>query len=100
MSEVLENIPDALQPDDVAVKIEEPKLTVLDVEGIGEIMVGHADVQATLMLAAVAQNNPTINQILLASNLKFTDRTTGTKIFPREGMPLPNGEIYATKTED
>lgn len=100
MAQVLENIPDELQPEDVKVTLVEPALTILDVEGIGEVMVGHADVQATLMLAACAQNNPTINQILLASNLKFTDRTTGTKIFPREGMPLPNGEIYATKTED
>lgn len=102
MSETLENIPEELQPDGAKITedADAPQIKVVDIEGIGEVMVGHGDAQATLMLVDCARNDPTTNQILLASNLKFTDRITGTKIFPREGMAMPEGKSYIEKVKE
>jgi hypothetical protein len=31
---------------------------------------------------------------MLSNKLKVVDRMTKTEIFPRDGMALPNGEVY------
>ena len=64
-------------------------------EGFGEIVVGGSSSNWYLLLTALClQDNPQINKFLLANKLKIVDRLTKTKIFPREGMALPVGEVY------
>jgi hypothetical protein len=71
-----------------AIKIE-------DFEGFGEITVGGTSSNWYLIFVAFSlQNNPQVNKFLLANKVKLQDRMTKTKIFPREGMALPNGEVY------
>ncbi len=73
---------------------------VVDIEGIGEIMAGHGSSNSIIVAALCMLNDPRINKYFLASQLKLDDRVTGTRVFPREGMLLPDGEIHVTKTED
>lgn len=79
-------------------KNEDTIPTIQNFEGIGELTVGGsaAGGDATRMLfnALAMLNNPLVNSYLLAQKLKLSDRMTKTRIFPREGMALPNGEIY------
>ncbi|MBD3260645.1 MAG: hypothetical protein GF334_03040 [Candidatus Altiarchaeales archaeon] len=78
--------------------------TVQYFEGIGELTVGGAaasgDVNRILFTSLAVLNNPTVNAYLLANKLKLSDRITKTKIFPRDGMPLPNGEVYQEPQEE
>jgi hypothetical protein len=89
----LVNIPDELQPQDPEVT-NEPAPVVLEFEGFGEIVAGHGNATHATVVAMCLLDNPNVNKFFLASNLKLTDRITKTKIFPREGMSLPNGETY------
>ncbi len=74
--------------------------TVVDLEGIGEVVGGqHGSATTTLVVAMCVLNHPQVNKYFLASNLKLSDRLTGTKVFPRAGMTLPDGEVYVEKTE-
>jgi hypothetical protein len=63
-------------------------------EGIGEITIGVGSNWHILTTALCLLNHPTVNSYLLAQKLKLSDRMTKTKIFPREGMALPNGQTY------
>ena len=63
-------------------------------EGIGELTVGVGNTLYILVTAICMFDDPKINYFLLAQKLKLSDRLTKTKIFPREGMALPDGEIY------
>lgn len=68
-------------------------------EGIGELTVGGSaaggDSGRVLFIAVAMLNDPLVNSYFLAQKLKLSDRMTKTKIFPREGMALPNGETYS-----
>jgi hypothetical protein len=83
-----------------------PKVSADDVkiewfEGIGEITVGGTSSNWYLLLVALCiQNNPQLNKFLLLNKLKITDRITKTKIFPRKGMALPDGETYEEPEEE
>jgi hypothetical protein len=46
------------------------------------------------------QDDPLVNSYFLAQKLKLSDRMTKTKIFPRDGMALPNGETYSEPQEE
>jgi hypothetical protein len=71
-----------------AVKMEE-------FEGIGEITVGGASSNWYIIAVALCLlNDPQVNKFMLANQLKVTDKIAKTKIFPRENMALPNGEVY------
>jgi len=78
--------------------------TMQHFEGIGELTVGGAaasgDVNRILFTALAVANNPQVNAYLLANKLKLADRFTKTKVFPREGMALPNGEVYHEPQEE
>lgn len=63
-------------------------------EGVGELVVGGSDALRVLVTAVCLLNHPTVNQYLLDNKLKLQDRLTKTKIFPRDGMALPNGEVF------
>jgi hypothetical protein len=100
MTESLKNIPDELQPPGSDIK-DAPIPTVVDSTGFGELVVGNGDIAAVQMTALCLLDAPAVNKFLLGSNLRFSDRLTGTRIFPRENMSLPNGETYvAPKSED
>ncbi len=80
--------------------VQAPPPVIVDLEGIGEVVGGqHGNATLTLVVAMCALNNPQVNKYFLASNLKVSDRLTGTKVFPREGMSLPVGETYVEETE-
>jgi len=98
MVEELVNVPDELQPPEAAINATPP--TVIDIEGIGEVVAGHGNATTTLVVGMCALNNPQVNQYFLASNLHLSDRLTGTQIFPRDGMSMPDGGSYVEKTED
>lgn len=89
MVDKLENIPDELQKPS---PVETAKIE--NFEGIGEITIGVGSNWHIIAVALCLLNNPQINKYLLAQKLKLTDRITKTKIFPREGMALPGGEVY------
>ena len=75
----------------------EDPLAVAAVEnfaGIGEITIGIGSNWHILTTALCLLNDPQVNKYLLAQKLKLTDRMTKTKIFPREGMALPDGQTY------
>lgn len=70
-------------------------LKVQSITNLGEVTVGGtADVQRVILAALANMNDPLVNEVLLAFKVKFSDRFTKTAIFPREGMSLPDGEIY------
>jgi len=89
MVEQLENIPNEMQP-------ESPLETVIieNFEGVGELTIGVGSTNQILATAVVLLNHPQVNKFLLAQKMKMSDRITKTKIFPREGMALPDGETY------
>lgn len=70
-------------------------LLVEVIEPVGEITVGGGSADYRFFLTSLCVlNNPNLNNFFLKNKLKFKDRLTGTQIFPREGMPLLNGEVY------
>lgn len=89
MVDKLENIPDEFQPPS---PLETLKIETF--EGIGEVTVGVGSNWHKLIFALVLLDNPNVNKYLLAEKLKLSDRITKTKIFPREGMALPDGKVY------
>jgi len=93
MVEKLENIPDEMQP-------PSPLETVIidKIEPIGELTIGVGNNWHIMMTAMCILDSPNVNKFLLAQKLKMSDRITKTKIFPREGMALPNGETYKEPT--
>ena len=74
-------------------KNEQVKL-VKTYEGIGELVVGGSDLTRVIVTALCMVNNPTVNQYFLDGQLNLKDRITKTRIFPRDGMALPNGQTY------
>lgn len=85
----LGNVPDEMQP---ANPLETVKIETF--EGIGELTLGVGSTNQILATAVVLLNHPQVNRFLLAQKLKMSDRITKTKIFPRGGMALPDGETY------
>jgi len=85
----LENVPDQLQ---------EPSpldtIRIETFEGIGELTIGVGSNWHIIAVALCLLNAPQINKFFLAQKLNLVDRITKTKIFPRNGMALPNGEVY------
>ncbi len=72
-------------------------LKVVTVAPIGELTVGAGSADSRFYLTALCiLDNPDVNNFFLLNKLKFKDRLTGTQIFPRDGMALPNGESYKT----
>jgi len=70
-------------------------------EGIGEITVGGASSNWYVVVVAICLlNDPQVNKFMLSNKLKVIDRMTKTKIFPRDGMALPNGEVYEAPAEE
>ena len=67
---------------------------VREYEGFGEITPGRGSVDKALLVAVCLLNNPSVNQYFLDSKVMLVDRMTKTKVFPRGGMALPNGETY------
>jgi len=64
---------------------------------LGEITVGGTSDPLRVVLIALANlNNPEVNEVLQAFQVKFVDRFTSTNVFPRDGMALPNGAVYKT----
>jgi hypothetical protein len=63
-------------------------------EGLGDLVVGRTADTRVVIIALCMLNNPLVNQYLLDNKLKLSDRITKTAVFPREGMALPNGEVY------
>ena len=78
-------------------------LKTQNITNIGELTVGGtSEVNRVILLALANLNDPHVNEVLLAFQVKFSDRFTKTRIFPRENMSLPNGEVYkepVTETE-
>ena len=76
---------------------------IKEFEGLGELTVGGSitggDYSRLLFTALSLLDNPTVNSYLLANHLKLKDRITKTQIFPREGMSLPEGEVYEAPQE-
>lgn len=71
-------------------------LRTMVLTNIGELTVGGTDRIERVLIAALANmNDPYVNEVLLAYKVRFSDRFTKTRIFPREGMSLPNGEVYS-----
>jgi hypothetical protein len=76
-------------------------VTIEEFEGFGEITVGGASSNWYLIVVALClQDSPQVNKFLLANQLKIVDRMTKTKIFPRDGMALPGGEVYTAPEEE
>ena len=67
--------------------------------GFGELTIGTSDANKVIVTALCMLNDPKVNQYLLDNKLKMVDRITKTKIFPREGMSLPE-ETYVEATEN
>jgi hypothetical protein len=89
MVDKLENIPEEFQSPNPLETV-----TVENFEGIGEITIGVGNNWHILTAGLCLLNHPQVNKYLLAQKLKLSDRLTKTKIFPREGMALPDGEVY------
>ena len=94
MVDNLKNIPNEMQSES-PVEV----LKVENFEGIGELTIGVGSNWHILTTALCLLNDPQVNKFLLAQKLKMSDRMTKTEIFPREGMALPNGEIYKEPTQ-
>jgi hypothetical protein len=76
-------------------------VTIVEFEGFGEITVGGTSSNWYLIAVALClQDNPLVNKFLLANKLSIVDRMTKTKIFPRDGMALPNGEVYEAPAKE
>ena len=77
---------------------------VKEFAGIGELVVGGvaggSNINHILFTALVVQDNPQTNSYLLANKLSMADRFTKTVIFPREGMALPEGEVFEVPQEE
>lgn len=70
-------------------------------EGVGELTVGGSSSNWYLIIVALCLlNDPQVNKFMLANKLKVSDRITKTKVFPRNGMALPNGEVYEEPEEE
>ena len=78
--------------------------TIQDFEGIGELTVGGSvsggDTTRVVFTALAMLNDPLVNSYFLAQKMRMTDRMTKTRIFPRDGMALLNGETYTTPQEE
>ncbi len=78
--------------------------TIQMFEGFGELTVGGSasggDRFRVLFIALAMLNDPMVNSYFLAQKLKLSDRMTKTKIFPRDGMVLPNGGIFSEPQEE
>ena len=66
--------------------------------GFGELVVGGSDPIRVILTSLCMLDNPQVNQYLLDQKLKLVSRLTNTKIFPREGMALPDGKTYSQKS--
>lgn len=73
---------------------EDTTPTIKNYPGFGDLVVGRSGDLKVLVTALCMFNDPQVNQYLLDNKLRLEDRITKTKIFPREGMALPNGEVY------
>ena len=62
--------------------------------GFGELVVGGGRLDRALLTAICMLDHPEVNQYLLDNAVKFEDRITKTKIFPREGMALPSDSFW------
>jgi len=93
MVDKLENIPDELQP-------PSPLETIIieNIEPFGELVMGVGSNWHIILTALCAIDNPNANKFLLGQKLKMSDRITKTQIFPRDGMALPDGEVYSEPT--
>ncbi len=70
-------------------------MKIEEFEEFGEITVGGSSSNWYLLTTALCLlNDPQVNKFMLANKLKISDRITKTKIFPRNGMALPKGEVY------
>jgi hypothetical protein len=73
--------------------------TIQEFEGIGELTVGGSvsggDTTRVVFTALAMLNDPLVNSYFLAQKMRMTDRMTKTRIFPRDGMALLNGETYS-----
>jgi hypothetical protein len=78
--------------------------TIQEFEGFGELTVGGSasggDSTRVVFTALAMLNDPLVNSYFLAQKLKLSDRMTKTRIFPRDGMALPNGETYTVPQEE
>ena len=63
-------------------------------EGVGDLTIGVGSNWHIIITALCLTNHPQANKFLLAQQLNLSDRITKTKIFPRDGMALPGGEVY------
>lgn len=64
--------------------------------GFGELVTGGSDATRVILTAICMLNDPQVNQYLLDCKLRLSDRLTKTAIFPREGMSLPDGNVYVS----
>jgi hypothetical protein len=64
--------------------------------GIGELVTGGSDSTRVILTALCMLNDPKVNEYLLDCKLRLSDRLTKTAIFPREGMALPNGDVFVS----
>ncbi len=78
--------------------------TIQMFEGFGELTVGGSasggDTNRVLFTALAMLNYPMVNSYFLAQKLKLSDRMTKTRIFPRDGMALLNGETFSEPQEE
>lgn len=73
-------------------------MKVEKIEPLGELAVGGGSANAQFLLTALCiLDDPNLNKFFLVNKLKLRDRLTKTEIFPREGMALPNGEVYTAQ---
>jgi len=64
---------------------------------LGELAVGGGSVSAQFLLTSLCiLDDPNLNHYFLVNQVKLQDRLTKTRIFPRDGMALPNGEVYTS----
>jgi len=73
--------------------------TIKEYSGFGELTIGTSDANKVIVTALCMLNDPLINQFFLDNKLKMVDRITKTRIFPREGMFLPDG-VYTENTNE
>ena len=76
---------------------KEPKIK--EYPGFGELIIGSSDTNKVLLTAICMLDNPRVNQYFLDNKLKMVDRITKTKIFPREGMSVPEGSYMENSNE-
>lgn len=67
---------------------------IKEYEGFGELVIGTSDKTKVIVTALCMLDHPQVNQYFLDNKLKMVDRITKTRIFPREGMSLPGGEVF------